>query len=406
MNPKKYSFVLKDFSLNFITSFMLTGTIQLIVYPRLSKILDADANGKMLTLMAVVNVVTSSFGGNLFYARLIQNEDYKRKNLLGDYQILLSIFTGISAIVMAIATSVMRCPFQIGIGVIAATILLVMHSYYLVTYRINIDYKSNFFAHVVLCIGYISGVFLFGGSRLWPWIFCETGLLGLMYIWFHDSIIQEPFVRTELFMQTLMKTMIFIIGGFIGNIYTYLDRFIIYPSLGGASVSYYMAASFFAKTMGLISSPLISVLLGYFTSGKIILSKKKYYMLYAVTMLCGFIYLVMSNSIGHMITSFIYPTLYDNAKPYIFLASIGAILGCVYGFSNVVVMALGKTYWQTVIPVVRTILYLVIGLSLSQKYGLTGLCVALIVVNLITDLISFVLGGYYVERQKTVESEA
>ena len=349
--------------------------------------------------------MTSSFGGNLFYARLIQNEDYKKRKLIGDYQILLSLFICVSVIVIVIATMVMKCPLKISIGVIIATILLVMHSYYLVTYRIIIDYKSNFYAHIALCFGYISGAFLFKGSDLWPVIFCEAGLLGLMYIWFHGAIIQEPFVKTELFTQTLMKTIVFITGGFIGNIYTYLDRFIIYPLLGGENVSYYTVASFFAKTMGLLMGPLISVLLSYFTSRKIVLNSKRYLILYGGAVLSGCMYLMMSNSIGHMITSYIYPTLYDNAKPYIFLASVGTILGCVYGFSNVVVMALGKTYWQTVIPVARTILYLALGLTLSQKYGLTGLCIALIAVNFITDLISFVLGGYYVVHQKTVESE-
>ena len=255
-NRHFFKSITQDFALNIIASLLSTGIMQLVVYPRLAATLSSNEYGIMLTITGYINVIILAFGNNLCNARLIQETRYTKNNLVGDFQLLLvmmSVFTLVSTAICCIFVGI---GFWICLELCLMAVVSVVKSYYLVIYRITIDYKKNLLANVAVGLGYVIGSFLLVRIVDWPWIFSLGCLMGILYIACSTPIMQEPFKRTVLFKDSFKAVMVLAIGGLLGNATTYLDRFIIYPVLGGEAVSIYATAAFFSKSLNLVLAPI------------------------------------------------------------------------------------------------------------------------------------------------------
>lgn len=388
----------KDFILNIAASFILTGTVQLIVYPRLANLLGSEEYGLMLTVMGVVNVVALSFGSNLAYVRLIQQKEYDKENKCGDFQVIVALLGVLSVLIVSAVLIFLKLPLKRIAEVVVTTVLTVFINYYIVTFRIKLNYKKNLIANVVMGCGYAAAVLVLH-KLPWPHLFSIASILGLIYIWRSSNIMREPFLRTERFKIVLKSALILIISGLMGNITTYLDRFLLYPIMGGDSVSTYTTASFFAKTMALVMAPISGVVLSYLTASEIWLNRKKYFTVNAAFGLFGAAYLVMSVTIGRYITGWLYPTLIEQSRQYIFLASLGVIIGTVNAFNGAVIMAFAPLYWQIINQIVKVAVYFMTGIFLIRQSGIQGLCISLIITNMVATAFSYFVGDRYLVKR-------
>lgn len=403
MNLLKNKSLSKDFLLNIIASFLVTGTSQLILYPKLALELGKEAYGVMLTIIGVINVVTASFGNNLFYARLVSQKDYEDESVKGDYQLFIIISCVLTIIISTVVCLIFKVSINTAIGIILMAVVTVVETYYLVGYRLILDFKNNLFANFFMAFGYVVGAFFLLEHLSWPWIFAFAAILAVIYIFFTNDIMKEPLNKTVLFNKSLKKVCFLIVGGLIGNVSMYLDRFIIFPILGSESVSIYSIASFFAKTFSLLVAPIISVLLSYLTTKKIILNVRKYCLINVIFVILGVAYLILSLTVGKYITRFMYPTIFDDAIPFLLLASIGVILMSIGGFNTTTIIALAPAYWQTVIPAFKLVIYFIIGFISVYYWGMFGFCVGIIITNIIAILVTFFIGLYYVSKENNCE---
>lgn len=393
----------KDFILNIMATLLSTGTMQLVLYPQMALKLDPETYGTMLTIIGIINVITLSFGNNLCNSRLLDDKKYRDNNLRGDYQILLLIMASLSVGIVVLANLYFKLDTEPLIGLLFFTVLNIVCSYYLVTYRININYTKNLLAHAFLCIGYVVGSVFLLGLVSWPWTFALAYALGVIFIWFSSDIMREPFKTTPFFKKTATSAGILVFSGLIGNMTTYLDRFIIHPVLGGESVSVYATAAFFSKSINLVLAPILTVVLSYITSGKIQINKKRFRLITLAYVVFGAIFILVSVTIGKYITGFLYPTLIASAEPYIFLASCGIIIGVMGSFLGIMVLAYAPRVWQVVNSSLKLGLYFVLGVVLVSQYGLTGMCYGVIITNTVMYLFNFVVGYYYMnKKEKTV----
>ena len=394
----------KDFILNILATLLSTGTMQLVLYPQMALKLDAETYGTMLTVIGIVNVITLSLGNNLCNARLLDDKKYRDNNICGDYQILLVIMAVLSVVILLAANIYFNLDANTLVALLFFAVLNIICSYGLVTYRININYTKNLLANGFLCVGYVAGSFLLLGRVAWPWTYALAYALGVIYIWFSSSILREPFKKTPFFKATAISAGILIVSGLIGNVTTYLDRFIIHPILGGESVSVYATAAFFSKSINLVLAPVLTVVLSYITSGKIQMSRKRYQLITLGYVVFGAVFVLVSATIGKYITGFLYPTLIDLAEPYVFLASFGIIMGVIGSFEGVMVLAYAPRVLQIVSSSLKLVLYLVLGVSLISLYGLTGMCVGVLITNSIMCVFNYVVGYFYVKKtDKAVE---
>lgn len=381
-----------DFGLNLIATFISTGTMQLLLYPSLAAQLGSIRYGSMLTIIGIINVITASFGSNLLYARLVRERVYKANKTIGDFQILLACMASLSGALAVIVCFVFDVGVADGVGIVVLTITTVIQSYYLVEYRLRVDYKKNLFANIFLCIGYIFGSLVLLRILPWAWAFVAANVLCIGYIAASSHVMREPYIKTDLMKGSVSVFANLVAGGLLGNMTNYLDRFIIFPLLGPASVAIYAVAVYFSKGLSLAFTPLVGVLLTYFTQGQIRITKKLYVLLNSVLVAGSFIYVFVCVTLGALITNFLYPSLYEESSSYIFLASIGVVIGLIASFNGTIVMTYASSKWQTIIPALSFIAYCVAVIPLAIQYGLYGVCVASIISSSLRFLFNVVVG--------------
>lgn len=391
-----------DFLLSILATFLSTGTMQLVVLPQLSRNLTSADYGVMLTATGFMNILINSFGNSLCNSRLRQQGKYEGKNIVGDYQLMLFAASMVSIagilgfnIFLKVDTVSLLIPLAI------ITVTGTWRGYYLVTYRLTINYKKNLIANALSCLGYCIGGLLLIKYVSWPWIFFPADVLTIIYIFFSSRIIQEPIKKTELFSNSAQVTAAIVIGGVIGNVTTYLDRFIIYPTLGSESVSTYATAAWFSKSILLVMTPITSVLLSYITVGRLKLNKRKYNYL-CLLLLVGVVMCWIGSIIfAPIITGWMYPTLIEQARPYITFVSLSVVMGILGNYLSVMVFAYAPVRWQTIMPIIKVLVYLILGILLVKTRGIMGMIIAVFVANLLCNIILFFVARKWVREDLT-----
>ena len=388
-----------DFVLNIFATFLSVGTMQLVVLPQLARHLSPSDYGIMLTTTGFMNILISAFGNNLCNSRLRQQGKYSNKRIAGDYQLMLIITVITSLICVALFNVFLKEDYiSLVLPLAVITVTGICKAYYLVTYRLSINYKKNLIANILSCVGYCTGGFLIVKYCKWPWVFLPADMLSLAYIYYSSTIIREPIRKTELFYESTKVTLALLIGGLIGNVTLYLDRFIIYPTLGSESVSTYATAAWFSKSVLIVIAPITSVLLSYITAGKLKLNKKKYNYICFILLVGVVICWLTSLILAPIITGWMYPTLIDMARPYIGFASLAVVLGILGNFLSIMVFAYAPVMWQTIIPVIKIMVYLILGIILINVLGIVGMIVAVFVANLLSNIILYFVAEKWVRE--------
>ena len=106
MSADKKKRVVIDMLINLIGTGLPLVALQLIVYPIVARTINAEAYGRMQSLVSFIFLISGTVGGALSTTRLIHEYDYEECGRKGDF----SLLNLISLIAVAIVT-----PFVIGI---------------------------------------------------------------------------------------------------------------------------------------------------------------------------------------------------------------------------------------------------------------------------------------------------
>jgi O-antigen/teichoic acid export membrane protein len=208
----------------------------------------------------------------------------------------------------------------------------------------------------------------------------------------------ESFKTTIYFRGTLSKYSIILLTSIASNVLIYLDRLIIFPILGPEYVSIYSVASFFGKSLSIVAGPISGVLLGYFASKSFIMNLKKYNMISLIMFLMTVIFIPLIFLIAPFVTRLLYPSIYVEALPYLFLANIGAVLAVLSRMLQPAVLKYAPTYWQIVKETIFGIVYVSLSIVLMLKYQLVGLIYAAIISNVLKCILLYILGYVYIKK--------
>ncbi|WP_161796135.1 lipopolysaccharide biosynthesis protein [Clostridium perfringens] len=378
--------------------------MQIIVYPVLARIFNSSSYGVLLTVMGIINTISVTVGNTLNNTRLIQNTNYEEKGFCGDFNAILLFSSIIGAILMWIIGNKMF-HFSISINILMMILVLLMSAkaYFIVAFRINLNFKSNFICNLFVAIGYIVGIVIVIITRLWPLIFIVAELFGLLWIYKDTDIYKESLKRTELFKPTMSKFLILLIVTLSTNVMLYLDRMIIYPILGSESVSIYTVAVFFGKTLGIIMTPIASVLLGYFAQKDYVMNLKNFWKTNLIVIIIAIVFMLFSLIAAPIATKILYPELFEQAKPYIFYANLAAVIGVIASMAQPAILKFVPTYCQLIKELLYAVIYLGAGVYLLNKYGLMGFCIVSILANFSKLLILYLIGTIYFSNNKVDE---
>ncbi len=381
-----------DFIINILASVIYTFARQIVVFPLLAARLTDGAYGTLLTITGLATVCTSMLGNSLNNVRLIEDSHYQERGVLGDFN-FLCLLGSVASVVFAV---VLRQMFALPAvtAVLLATYLVVSNCYQYATafFRLELNFKRTLLCNTLMSATYCAAALVFATAELWPAVFLIGEGAGLLFVSKTTPFLREPLARTPLFVMTAGTLMTYIASNLIGNLLTYADRMILYPMLGAESVSYYSVASFFGKSAGIVMTPIAGVLLGYFAQKNFKASKKLFAVVNGCSLACLAVFLLGCWIFAPWFTRLLYPSLYESAAPYIFLANLASALGIAGSMAQPMVLKACSVRWIFLTQLIYGASYLLLVWMWVPGYGLLGFCWAAIAANAVRTLALYAIG--------------
>ena len=391
--------------INLIGTGLPLVALQLIVYPIVARRIDADAYGRMQSLVSVIFLISGTLGGALSTTRLIHQYDYDEQGRIGDFSLLNVYSMGAVAVVTPIVIY-----FYLGevdlYELILITVISVLNYaelYYEVGLRLKLNYKKIFINKLIGAIGYLIGFLIFRWTFDWHYIFISAYLLQTVYCIHSTELFREPVQKTEAFADTTRSYGNITLASAFNKSLTYFDKILLHPLLGGEAVSVYFAANIFGKLVVQVLEPITNVILSYLSK-----EKKVSRSVWGLTITVGGGFCVLMYLFCLLVSRFVltilYPQFVDEAMKLIPISTLSL---CISSFVNIIhplALKTIKTNRQIIISGGGLACYVVLALTMYRPYGLMGCCVALLI-SYAVKLSLILIYCFVIDRGSIPESE-
>jgi len=411
VQPQSVKRPIVDLLYSFIAYALPTFVLQFIIFPFVARRLSADANGLFLALFNAVRLFVSLLIVPLSNIRLL-----KKKECLADPQSekgfnFLFVFVTGMAVVLVSFLGLFYYGWEFDVFAImrllAVLVLLAAHDYFAISFRININYRSILIDNVLIAVGYFVGIGLMLVWEYWELIFICGYAFGLSYTFIKTNLWQKG-IKLFAKKQTVKEYGQLSVSSGLNNATVYCDKMLIYPLIGGYSVSVYNAAAVVSKLMSLISVPLRNVFLSYIVDADSIrVSGRKWKKLLLV--IAGGTVVIYGGFYGASVflCRFLYPQYFSAALTFIPIILLAILFETYAGLLKVYLLRFEKTVLQVITSFVKIALYLlsVLILNVVCKYGLMGFCLSI----LIADCVHFIIVLLYflknIKRKREEEKD-
>lgn len=398
-----------DMFLNIVATAIPTAVLQLLILPALAGRMSDAAYGLLVTFISLFNVIPAMLGNTLNNIRLIYGEEEQNKKT-SDYKVLLVIFTIINFVVMTVCTFYYDrgVSFYHLILVLAISVLWLLREYYLVAFRIKLNFLNIVLANIFLVVGYALGYVLFLYTDCWQYVYIIGLGLSLAFIFIKSDLWKEPTKKSEKFTYISKETVFLLISGVFIRVIEYADRLLIFPVLGGPAVSIYYVATVFGKVISMAVTPLSSVILSYL-SGKGIKSNSVFVnTVLSSGAVCSIGYIVCV-VLSKPLLNIIYPQYVADVMPYIWWTTAAAVLSAMITIINPFVMKYLEMKWQILINGIGAVVYIVVCMWLMYVFDLYGFCVGAVIAYVFKILMMLFIYKKYIavkvgkkDEQKTI----
>lgn len=392
--------ILSDSVYNIIASILVTISIQLLVLPNLSRKLNIEQYGNVLLVYSLVQIIISTLGNTLNNTRLLENRVVSKEKSEGNFNVLIIIVSLIGGIFWLASAKLLNIQsFSQIIILIGFTVFGVLRSYFIVIFRIKLQFKKQFIASSLLVFGYIIGLLaMHENSNLAYLPFLLGEIMSFLYCIQNNELLSNSFTLTIRFPIVLRVYMFLIIISLLGNLLFYFDKIILFPTLGPTSVAVYFVASFWGKSLSSLLSPISNLFLSYFTQPGYELRKGFYVRLFFLGILMVLVYALLGIIVSPIVNRILYPTLHAEAFPLIMLASGASLILCVVLFIQPAIVAFVPQKYLLIVELNYFVLYTILSIALTKLYYLRGFCYASIIANFLKAVSIFFCGYFYIFR--------
>lgn len=393
--------IIFDVLLNIVATAIPTFVLQFLILPTLAGHMSDMRYGLLVTILALLNVVPATLGNTLNNIRLIIGNEKEKVEDTRDYNVLLLFMAGINLITVALFSYF----YERDITLISlfltllVSVLWLLREYHIVAFRIQLNYIYITVSNVIMVAGYGVGFVLYRILGHWQLIYVFGHLFSLIFIFSKSSLWKEPYKRSEQFIYIGWQTVLLFVSGLLTRITTYADKLLIFPILGGATVSVYYAATLFGKVVSLMITPISSVMLSYLSKSKRKNDDTFKLALLSSAIVCTICYFFCI-AISKPVLGFLYPQFVDEAMQYIWLTTGTMVLSALISIVNPFVLKFFDMKWQIAINVVYVALYVGVSMSLLGVFGLFGFCIGTVISTALKLL--FMLYIYNQCKEKTL----
>lgn len=371
-----------DMCLNIFASAAPVFFLQILILPNVARVYSENTYGIVITIISVFGVVSASFGNSLNNVRLINDfKKWKSYNLeLLVWGILnVGLVSGLS-ILYSGKLNVRQVIMNAFIG-----LLWYLKEYYVVEFRIKLNYLHIVCSNLLLSAGYVVGFWLFLKTQIWQWIFICGYFLCDSFILFRTSFWKEKIYKDENFKELSFQTISLLIATVLYRIPTYADKMIAFPFLGAENVSLLYIATLIGKVVSMVISPISSVILSYLSK-----SREKNKRVFVTTLLVsigvGVLGYLVCIGVSRPILEYLYPDYSDAVLRYIPITTATVIVTSLIAIIDPFIINYFNIRWQITINFVYVFIYFLIVFSLAKNYSIYGFCLG----ALITESVKFV----------------
>ena len=397
---KKNKILLKkvtgDFILNFLASAIVTGVMQIIMYPMISRVMGNVVYGIFLTNIGLINRVSAVVGSTLNNVRLIRENDYQKKRLTGDFNLILIICsTIVASISIFIFWGIFKLSLMRSILIGILILLMSVRNYWSVTYRLSLNYRNILISHIYLVTGYLCGCIVIVWLSCWELAFIVGEIFCIIYIAKTSTIVSEPYKFTSMRSVVLNDFSTIALTTLSANLLIYLDRLLLYPLIGGEAVTIYTVASLGGKYLGIVVTPMSGVLLSYYSQKDFKFTRKRFWGISLACIIVSSLSLLVIIPTAPFLTKLLYPKVYEQAMEIMIYANIAGILVVISNFIQPAILKFAPPKWQIIKEIVYGITYIGLGIILLNKYRLLGFCFANIIAVSLKIILMLVVGDVY-----------
>ena len=352
---------------------LMNVTLQFLLYPSWDKALGSEAYGNVLYYISLMNIVAASLGHGSNNARMVEQKRGGSSNRA--FFAVLTVATGLLLILTNAVRGLLGMDWLTGLLFSMLVVATLWRSYADVDFRLRLDYKGYFLYYVAISVGYGLGWLLFSWSSNWIWALLPGEILAVLFVLLRGDVLRpNGWPHQHEFWDTARSATILFSSTFCANLIFNCDRVLLKWLLGGTAVTTYYLASLIGKTMALITTPLNSVLIGYLMRYKGTLSKK---MLGGVALgSAAAAALVTGGCIvaSAVLLPILYPTEYEEVKPYLWLGNLAQIVYFIGNVINVMLLRFGKKQDQLYVNILYGVLFVALCVPLTYFFGLWGFC--------------------------------
>lgn len=370
---------------------MMNIVLQFIVYPLINSHIGKNAFGDMLYWLGIVSILAPSFGLAINNTRLVFPKREETHN--GDYGYVIVCFAAVSLAVTMVICVVQRNSAYAFLVLGYIVVISVFRNYSTVEYRLNLNYKKQFYFYAILSIGYILGGIVCLHTDSWFSVFVLGETAAVIYVVITGNIFKK-LKKTSGFVHELQKRCSVLAGAYLlTNLMLNLDRIILKYGVGNTAVSQYYVLSLLGKTIAIIGGPLSSVIISYISKDNYRLSKKEFSRIIVVMTGVGSVFLMAASIITPVFIKLLYPNLYDGIGKLTIIVNAAQVLYFLTTLLLVIVLTMCDASWQLKIQLIYSAVFIVLSILFTYWAGLIGFAVAAAIANggyfLLTVLVGF-----------------
>lgn len=400
---KGRSKVIKNVVWNFAGSMLSTVMLQLCVYPLIAKMHNEDEYGNIIFVMGIVNIIILTIGNALGDIRLTRDSEYITAGKTGDFNIIITIGVALSGAITAFIFGIFGKIFNttspaVLVTLIGVSMLGTLCSYLLSYFRLRLQFKEGVIESLFVSLGYVVGIALSFLSGVWTMPFLVSYIFANIYLIYKTGAFKEGFKVTPLCNGTLAEYSSLSLSYLIKSGMTYVDRLVITPLLGAATLSVFTVSSTFGKSASIAIQPMANVALGYYAQKGFKMTVKKYWITNIFTILFGVLFYGVSLLFSAPFIYLFYPDYVDSAIRFIPISNIAVIITAVAAMVQPALLKYCKMAWQLVIQIIYGVLVIAMSLTLIPYFNLTGFCYALTIANVCKLIIMLLVGDYNIRK--------
>jgi len=370
----KYKFLFSDMMLNMVGFGIYVVSQKIILLPIIAKQVNDNIYTSLTLFMSILNIFCNVTGGELGNVRLIKNNDYKDKKVIGDFSRILLVLSLLIIVIGSPILIFLKYEYKYILFFILTILMANIRLYATNFYRLEKKFLKVIIQNLIYLIGIILGLFLFNYIHEIYIVLFIPELISIIYALFNCDLMKMGLNKTTEIKSTIKKYIGLGTISLLNNIMNYCDSILIYPILGAQQVAVYYAVNSVSNITSLLTNPMSSVILSWISNAKDEKKNKIFKITLSINIPLIIIVTLITIPLTYLSMFVLYKQYLSGITILVILISISTAFGTAGAFTKTILIKYTKTANLVGIYIMYFIVLSILGIILSKIYSLIRIC--------------------------------